>query len=278
LLRLLLIHTISFSAGTNTGKSPTYSYRRDELSTISYESIWEVPIYSQTTIKGTTGSKTTVDVDLVTYGLYNVGDDYVHNGVTHVVTKKSYKVIYGTLTLGPKEFNQQGWEYTSPGKWDDLPPSSPSTSIKTSGDKLEFFGGNSFKITAKEGYLIKSIKVNFSDNNKVNNITGDLVDLSYRYLRLVEDSQQLPSTDAPAYMSYSGDGETGWYQWSASTVEEYATSVTLKLVAYAPENNLRPTSFQYVAPSSNGITTGYQSDFETSIVIDSFEIRIEEVE
>lgn len=268
------ILSISFNAGTNTGKSPTYSYRRDDLSTISYESIWEVPIYSQTTIKGTSGSKTTVDVDLITFGLYNVGDDYVHNGVTHVVTKKSYKVVYGTLTLGPREFNQQGWEYTSPGKWVDLPPSSPSTSIKTSGDKLEFFGGNSFTITAKSGYRIKSIKVNFSDDNNVKNKLGG--NWSYRNLRLVVANQSLPTTSAPAYMSYSGDGESGWYQWTAPTVTEYATSVTLKLVAYTPTSaSLRPTSYKYEDAS---IEDGYQSDFETSIVIDSFEVRIEEVD
>ena len=56
----------------------------------------------------------------------------------------------------------------------------------------------------------------------------------------------------------------------------YASSVTLKLVTYAPTgtNVLRPTTFRYEAPSK---ATGYQSDLETSIVIDSFEIRLEEV-
>ena len=37
----------------------------------------------------------------------------------------------------------------------------------------------------------------------------------------------------------------------------------------------RPSSFTYIAPESNQY---YRSDFETSIVIDSFEIRIEEVD
>ena len=77
-------------------------------------------------------------------------------------------------------------------------------------------------------------------------------------------------------MSYSGDGQAGWFQWTAPTVDEYASSVTLKLVAYVPAdgtNVLRPTSFQYANPTQANL---YQSDLETSIVIDSFEIRVEE--
>ena len=278
------ILTISFSSGTNTVKAPTYSYRREDKTMATYSQCWIVPTYTSKTVTGSTGSKRDVTVDGITYSLYDVGDDYEYNGVMHTITAKKWSILSGKFTLGPKTYNQLGWTYSAgTGGWgnkngelgkEDYSP--PSTTIDTKYDKLEFFGGNSFTITAKPGYRIKSIKVYFSDNNKVNNVTGDLIGLSYRYLRLVDVNQTLPTTASPDYMSYSGDGASGWYQWSAPTVETYAKDVTLKLVAYAPTTSgLRPTSFQYEPASS---ADWYESDFNTSIVIDSFEIRIEEVE
>ena len=276
------ILTISFSSGTNTVKAPTYSYRREDKTTTTYSQCWIVPTYTSKTVTGSTGSKRDVTVDGITYNLYNVGDDYEYNGVVHTITAKKWSILTGKFTLGPKTYNQLGWTYSAgTGGWGNKngelgkeDSSSPSTTVDTKYDKLEFFGGNSFTITAKSGYRIKSIKVNFSDDNNVKNILGG--DWSYRNLRLVVANQSLPTTSAPAYMSYSGDGESGWYQWTAPTVTEYATSVTLKLVAYTPTSaRLRPTSYEYEDASKED---GYQSDFETSIVIDSFEIRIEEVD
>ena len=276
------ILTISFSSGTNTVKAPTYSYRREDKTMTTYSQCWIVPTYTSKTVTGSTGSKRDVTVDGITFNLYNVGDDYEYNGVMHTITAKKWSILTGKFTLGPKTYNQLGWTYSAgTGGWGNKngelgkeDSSSPSTTIDTKYDKLEFFGGNSFTITAKPRYRIKSIKVNFSDDNNVKNIIGG--DWSYRNLRLVVANQSLPTTSTPAYMSYSGDGESGWYQWTAPTVTEYATSVTLKLVAYTPTSaSLRPTSYEYEDASKED---GYQSDFETSIVIDSFEIRIEEVD
>ena len=286
------ILTISFSNGTNGSKSPSYSYRREEKSKVTYSQRWILPKYEQININETTGSVVPrVQVGLGEYTAYELSSnkanyEYVYNGVTHLVTG-SYKE--GSILsrkyyfdLGPKTVNRPGYKYVAgTGGWGNKngelgkeDSSSPSTTIDTKYDKLEFFGGNSFTITAKSGYRIKSIKVNFSDDNNVKNILGG--NWSYRNLRLVVANQSLPTTSSPAYMSYSGDGESGWYQWTAPTVTEYATSVTLKLVAYTPTSaSLRPTSYEYEDASQED---GYQSDFETSIVIDSFEIRIEEVD
>ena len=276
------ILNISFSNGTNSSEAPSYSYRREELSSTIYRRYWNLPTYTTTNVNESTGSTVKkVQTNVVTYGLTSVGDDYDYNGVTHTVTRKyteggflSRKYYFD---LGPKTVNRSGWKYVSGGGW-GAEQSYPETSTNLSGDKLELFGGNSFTISAKEGWRIVSIRVNFSDDNGVNNILGDLIDISYRNLRLVDGNQTLPTTSAPDYMSYSGDGESGWFQWKATTVDDYASSVTLKLVAYVPAegtNILRPTAFQYDNPTR---ATGYQSDLETSIVIDSFEIRVEEVQ
>lgn len=212
------------------------------------------------------------------YRNYNKGDNYFYEGVWYKIESKRSSWGKYYFTLGPTNFTKIGYTYIAgTGKWGaESDGSLQYGQTADVVDQLQLFGGNSFTISAKEGYLIKSIKVNYSDDNKVPNITGDLIDISYRNLRLVNGSESLPLTTALKYMSYSGDGQTGWFQWTAATVDEYASSVTLKLVTYAPTgaNVLRPTTFRYEAPSK---ATGYQSDLETSIVIDSFEIRIEEV-
>lgn len=212
------------------------------------------------------------------YRNYNKGDNYFYEGVWYKIENKRSSRGKYYFTLGPTNFTKIGYTYIAgTGKWGaESEGSLQYGQTADVVDQLQLFGGNSFTISAKEGYLIKSIKVNYSDDNKVPNITGDLIDISYRNLRLVNGSESLPLTTAPKYMSYSGDGQTGWFQWTAATVDEYASSVTLKLVTYAPTgaNVLRPTTFRYEAPSK---ATGYQSDLETSIVIDSFEIRLEEV-
>lgn len=288
------ILTISFSNGTNRTKSPSYSYRREDLFTVTYTQKWILPQYTSVDVNETTGKNQTVQVEWSVYNnyiTYYTGADYVYNGETHKIKdrKKEGSIFSGGVTyyfiLEPKVVNRPGYKYVqNTGGWGNSKnelgkeDQSSKSTIETKYDKLELFGGNSFTIKAKKGYRIRSIKVNFSDDNAVKNITGDLIDVSYRNLRLVTIDQKLPTTSAPDYMSYSGDGQSGWFVWTAPTVDDYASSVTLKLVAYVPgegTNIFRPTSFQYVEPSN---ATGYQSDLETSIVIDSFEIRIEEVE
>ncbi len=211
-----------------------------------------------------------------TYANHNVGDNYIHEGIWYKITKKEDQWYLNRyyFTLGPTTVKKTGYLYKAgTGHWgtESGPDGGSSAATAQVVDKLEFFGGNSFTITAKSGYRIKSIKVNFSDDNGVKNMIGG--DWSYRNLRLVLGNQTLPTTSTPTNMSYSGDGEFGWYQWTAPTVEDYATSVTLKLAAYTPTSaSLRPTSYEYEAASQED---GYQSDFATSIVIDSFEIRVE---
>jgi hypothetical protein len=68
-------------------------------------------------------------------------------------------------------------------------------------------------------------------------------------------------------MSYSTNGTTGWFKWIAPNTTG-AESITLKLVTYTGIFS----QFRYVAPKNELL---YESDLETSIVIDSFEIQVE---
>ena len=296
------ILTISFSNGTNGSKSPSYSYRREEQSKVTYSQRWILPKYEQININETTGSVVPrVQVGLGEYTAYELSSnkanyEYVYNGVTHLVTRayKEGSIISRKyyFDLGPKTVNRPGYKYVAgTGGWGNKngelgkeDSSSPSTTIDTKYDKLEFFGGNSFTIESKDGYRIKSIRVNYSDNNNIPypEAFGVQLPSDKRDLRILDGSTSLPleKNDTPPNMSYSGNGNEGWFQWT-SPDETGSKEVTLKLGTYTTEGAInlgiisRPSSFTYIAPESNQY---YQSDFETSIVIDSFEIRIEEVD
>ena len=277
---------ISFSKGQNDeNHSPKYEYYNETSTTITeWAKEWYTPTYTadpnngkEETFKGSDRSlETTAEAErlLKHEQLERSGYEITSSKTVRTGNKwYNYKYHYEIVASINKYY------YASPGGWgtEKKTKDGVATSPKKSNvDALTIYGGNTFTITAEKGYRIRSIKVNFSDDNGVKNVTGDLVDISYRNLRLVDGRQTLPTTAAPDYMSYSGDGQAGWFQWTAPTVDEYASSVTLKLVAYVPAdgtNVLRPTSFQYANPTQANL---YQSDLETSIVIDSFEIRVEE--
>lgn len=163
----------------------------------------------------------------------------------------------------------------------ELPSESVTvTAEQANVDALTLYGANTFTITAKSGYNIRSIKVNYSGSNFVTSY--GLGGLTYsRYLRLVDANKSLPDRNKqPSNMTYSPDGDKGWFKWSSSG-DDVVSSVTLKLVAYSATTSVNvigqtiPSTFEYTSPDE--ILIG-EKGLDTPLIIDSFEIRIEEVE
>lgn len=287
--------TISFNRGSNPSKMLSYSYRREDSNhTITYTQYWDTPQYDSTSVKEDSGYERTIEVSWSIYNdydvtnrknTYDIGDQYVYENVTYEITNRrstfSWQEGYTYyFDLGPTTIDQECFEYVEgTGGWSnpsvyDTYPDNPVV------DKLEMFGGNTFTITAKEGYVIQSIKVNYSGSNSVHTSTyigGDGGASDNRFLRLVE-TRPTTSNEPPKNMSYSGDGDTGWFKWAAASDNEDVSSVTLNLVTYTVTESFGlggvtwwDSSFSYIEPAD---ATGYESDFNTSIIIDSFEIRI----
>ena len=163
----------------------------------------------------------------------------------------------------------------------ELPSESVTvTAEQANVDALTLYGANTFTITAKSGYNIRSIKVNYSGSNFITSY--GLGGLTYsRYLRLVDANKSLPDrNEQPSNMTYSPDGDKGWFKWSSSG-DDVVSSVTLKLVAYSATSSVNvigqtiPSTFDYTSPDE--IQIG-ENGLDTPLIIDSFEIRIEEVE
>lgn len=167
------------------------------------------------------------------------------------------------------------------GGWSDefeLSPEQVSIDPEKSNiDALTLYGGNTFTITALNGHKIKSIKLNYSGSNFVTSY--GLGGLTYsRYLRLVDANKSLPNNNKqPDNMTYSPDGDKGWFKWSNLGTDNI-TSVTFTLVTYSVSTSLSvfgqtiPSTFEYASPNDIRIGT---NGFDTPLVIDSFEIRLE---
>ena len=288
------ILTIAFDKGSNNSNSPSYSYRREDQVTITtYTRFWEVPTYDVVKIEETSGSeKKRVQVSYSIYnerdGLfgaltYDVGKEYVHEGIAYIITKRYTE---GSILnrkyyfdLGPITINETVYTYKEgTGGWGKENESTSNGEKQSTIDKLELFGGNQFTISAIDGYRIRSIRVNYSGSNEVPVLTS-----TNRFLRLVDSQTSVPmqSNQSPVNMSYSPDGERGWFKWAASSDTDLVSNLTLRLVAYTVSDPfnffgfLIPGNFQYVQPDSR---TLQYNDFDQSIIIDSIEIRIEEVE
>ena len=207
-----------------------------------------------------------------TYKVFLGGMGWRDNGETgtgtYSETRYTWSFSYSTLDLYQYEANTGGWDDEGTKTHDG-----PIDPARSNVDALTMYGGNSFTISAVNGCKIKSIKVNFSDDNRVNYLELPLVGgagpSDNRALRLVENEESLTNNRnvAPQNMSYSTNGTTGWFKWIAPNTTG-AESITLKLVTYTGIFS----QFQYVAPKNE---TLYESDLETSIVIDSFEIQVE---
>ena len=211
------------------------------------------------------------------YNSYNKGDDYLHDGVLYKIEGKRSSWGSYYFTLGPTTIITKVYKYKEgTGGWGQEKKSRSEGAKQSTIDKLELFGGNQFTISAIDGYRIRSIRVNYSGSNEITTT------LTNRFLRLVGPQTTLPmgSNASPANMSYSPDGERGWFKWTASSDTDLVSNLTLRLVTYTVTDSYSilgfqvPASFQYVQP---GRSVTY-NDFDQSIIIDSIEIRIEEVE
>ena len=135
---------------------------------------------------------------------------------------------------------------------------------KADADALTFYAGNTFTITAKQGYYIRSIKVNY-DNSTLTNGT--------KYLRFVNNDLDLPDeNEEPAQMAYL-DGVNGWSTW---TSEGDNSTVTLRLVICNKNTN----SWWIGNWGNPEMTHSDPSQYSSSekgynLIIKSLEIRVE---
>lgn len=136
---------------------------------------------------------------------------------------------------------------------------------KANVDALTFYAGNTFTITADPGYYIRSVKVNFNNST---------IESGKTYLRLVDNSKDLPDTNKePEQMTYL-DGTNGWSKWTSVSND---ISVTLRLVICDMNTN----SWWYENWGDPKMTHKDPSTSEQrnqSLIIESLEIRLEKVE
>ena len=216
--------------------------------------------------------------------IYKWGDWYTNGTGTGSGTLS--KTLY-TYTITCKKPDGTFYQYDAgTGGWSQeskLNPEQVTVTVdKENIDLFTLYGGNTLTLTAADNCKIKSIKVHYSGNNNIPyEAFGNQTASDNRFLRMVDGNALLPLDEnlAPQYMSYSGNGETGWFQWTSPEAIG-SEGVTLQLATYTISGgyNLglinRPSSFQYIAPSSS---LGYQNDLSASIIIDSIEVRVEEL-
>ena len=135
---------------------------------------------------------------------------------TGTLSGRRYKY---TITYQKPDGTYYQYQAGTGGWGDEVKVSSGSIAVeKPNADALTFYAGNTFTITAKSGYYIRSVKVNY-DNSTLTEGT--------KYLRFVNNALDLPASNvAPAQMTYL-DGANGWSTW---TSEGQDSSVTLRLV------------------------------------------------
>lgn len=132
-------------------------------------------------------------------------------------------------------------------------------------DALTFYAGNTFTIrSTKPNHYIRSVKVNYN--------TSTITD-GTEYLRFVDNSKDLPDeNEEPEQMTYL-DGANGWSKWTSRGDD---TEITLRLVIYEQDRNLfnwwNP-DMVHKDPSSSSLS----SDRNRSLIINSLEVRLEEV-
>lgn len=132
-------------------------------------------------------------------------------------------------------------------------------------DALTFYAGNTFTIrSTKPNHYIRSVKVNYN--------TSTITD-GTEYLRFVDNSKDLPDeNEEPEQMTYL-DGANGWSKWTSRGDD---TEITLRLVIYEQDSNLfnwwNP-DMVHKDPSSSSLS----SDRNRSLIINSLEVRLEEV-
>lgn len=173
-----------------------------------------------------------------------------------------------TYTITYQKPDGTYYQYKSgTGGWgDEVKVSSGSVAVeKANRDALTFYAGNTFTITAKQGYYIRSVKVNYN--------TSTLTE-GTKYLRFVNNALDLPGeNEEPAQMAYL-DGTNGWSTW---TSEGDNSTVTLRLVICNKNTN----SWWIGNWGDPEMTHSDPSQYSSSekgynLVVNSLEIRVEE--
>lgn len=264
---------ISFGKGTNTSNTPSYEYYYEDPTVAKGQTWvrkWEVPEYSQFPIKGEeetfTGNRTRLRL---TAELQRSNKERELRDKGYFIVKSSVEGSLGNYYyVIIARLDTDGYQYTTPGGWgDETKTTDDEESIepaKPNVDALTFYAGNTFTITAEQGYYIRSVKVNFNNST---------IQSGKTYLRLVDNSKDLPDTNKePEQMTYL-DGTNGWSKWTSVSND---ISVTLRLVICDMNTNSwwignwGDPQMTHKDPSS-----GQQNQ---SLIIESLEIRLEKVE
>lgn len=264
---------ISFGQGTNTSNTPSYEYYNEDSNAAkgkTWVKKWEVPKYSKSPIKGEEETFTGEPTNWISAGLQ------LTNKVRELQDKGYTIVSYDVEGSGRNCYyviiayrDTDGYQYTTPGGWGDETideeKSGPIGPAKPNVDALTFYAGNTFTITAEQGYYIRSVKVNFNNST---------IQSGKTYLRLVDNSKDLPDTNKePEQMTYL-DGTNGWSKWTSVSND---ISVTLRLVICDMNTN----SWWYENWGDPKMTHKDPSTSEQrnqSLIIESLEIRLEKVE
>lgn len=268
---------ISFGIGTNTSNTPSYEYYYEDPTVAegqTWVKKWKVPEYSQFPIKGDDeefkGEPTT---RAIAYAAMLVKQEelkdegYEIKSATVVVKGNLLNAYSGSYYIIIAYIETQGFHYNSPGRWGDettdgVKPIGPA---KPNVDALTFYAGNTFTITAEQGYYIRSVKVNFNSST---------IQSEKTYLRLVDNSKNLPDTNKePEQMTYL-DGTNGWSKWTSVSND---ISVTLRLVICDMNtNSWWPGNWGDSKMTHKDPSTLEQRN--QSLIIESLEIRLEKVE
>jgi hypothetical protein len=264
---------ITFGAGANSSFGPLYEYYSEDASKANkkvWTKYWQVPTYTPDPANGKEesfkGSDRTLESTAETERLVK-NEQLERNGYEI----KSSKVV----RTGDKWYNykyhyeivacKNKYYYTAAGGWGEAkktydgaePPKSPK-------DALTIYAGNTFTISADEGYCIRSIKVNYN--------TSTIAE-GTKYLRFIDTSNGLPAEGAePKQMTYL-DGGNGWSKWVSDGED---TEVTLQLVICNKSARdwwdiFGETSMTHSNPRDNN-ERGY------SLVIKSLELRVEQIQ
>ena len=189
---------------------------------------------------------------------------------TETASGQLTKTLY-TYVITYQKPNGTYYQYVAgTGGWDEeeTPLSDGEVSIdpeKPNVDALTLYAGNTFTISCTEpNHYIRSVKVNYN--------TSTITD-GTAYLRFVDNSKALPNDNQePEQMTYL-DGTNGWSKWNSTGDDR---SVTLRLVIYEQNFNILDwfnPDMVHKDPSSSSIS----SDQSRSLIINSLEIRLEEV-
>lgn len=274
--------SISFGNGSNNKNQPNYKYYYEDVSAATktaWEKKWETPKYNAQPMSGEDEIFTTGMHSLLGYTTLLIEKETMENDLEEAgyIIKSSTERTSGSGLR--KQYYYEIIAYLSTdyyqyisgtGGWSEETKLTPEQVTITAGDDnvdaLTIFAGNTFKIQAKDGYYIRSVKVNYN--------TSALTDT--KYLRFINHQLGLPGeNEEPEQMTYL-DGANGWSKW---TSEGNDSSIELRLVICDKNANswwignwFGDQDMTHADPS----TSQYSSEQDYSLIVNSLEIRLEE--